>query len=59
VARARLRRARARLTRWRGLLALVGFALSLLLVTPFIVPGLLAGHSALAVSVIGSLAVSS
>jgi uncharacterized membrane protein len=45
------------LTRWRGLLALAGFALSLLLVTQFIVPGILAGSPALLVSLVGSLAV--
>jgi uncharacterized membrane protein len=45
------------LTRRRGLLALVGFALSLGLVTQFIVPGILAGSPALLVSLVGSLAV--
>jgi uncharacterized membrane protein len=45
------------LTRWRGLLALAGFALSLLLVTQFIVPAILAGSPALLVSLVGSLAV--
>jgi uncharacterized membrane protein len=45
------------LTRWRGLLALCGFALSLALVTQFIVPGILAGSPALLVSLVGSLAV--
>jgi uncharacterized membrane protein len=45
------------LTRLRGLLALVGFALSLALVTQFIVPGILAGSTAVLVSLVGSLAV--
>ena len=45
------------LTRWRGLLALVGFALSLLLVTKFMVPAILAGSSGLLVALVGSLAV--
>jgi uncharacterized membrane protein len=45
------------LARWRGVLALVGFALSLLLVTKFLVPAILAGSSPLLVAVVGSLAV--
>jgi uncharacterized membrane protein len=45
------------LARWRGLLALVGFAASLLLVTRFLVPAILAGSSPPAVALIGSLAV--
>jgi uncharacterized membrane protein len=45
------------LTRWRGVLALVGFALSLGLVTQFIVPAILAGSPAVLVSLVGSLAV--
>jgi uncharacterized membrane protein len=45
------------LTRWRGLLALVGFGLSLLLVTRFVVPAILAGSPALPVALVGSLAV--
>jgi uncharacterized membrane protein len=45
------------LTRWRGLLALAGFALSLALVTKFIVPAILAGSPAVLVSLVGSLAV--
>jgi uncharacterized membrane protein len=45
------------LTRWRGLLALAGFALSLLLVTKFMVPAILAGSSGLLVALVGSLAV--
>jgi uncharacterized membrane protein len=45
------------LARWRGLLALVGVVLSLLLVTKFIVPAILAGSSPLLVSLVGSLAV--
>jgi uncharacterized membrane protein len=43
--------------RWRGLLSLVGFALSLLLVTKFLVPAILAGSSPLLVALVGSLAV--
>jgi uncharacterized membrane protein len=45
------------LTRWRGVLALAGFALSLGLVTTFIVPAILAGSPAVLVSLVGSLAV--
>jgi uncharacterized membrane protein len=45
------------LARWRGLLALAGFALSLLLVTKFLIPAILAGSSPLLVAVVGSLAV--
>ncbi|HEY2603334.1 MAG TPA: YibE/F family protein [Thermoleophilaceae bacterium] len=45
------------LARWRGTLALVGVVLSLLLVTKFIVPAILAGSSPLLVSLVGSLAV--
>src|SRR4051794_38256545 len=45
------------LARWRGVLALVGFALSLLLVTKFLIPAILAGSSPLLVAVVGSLAV--
>jgi uncharacterized membrane protein len=45
------------LGRWRGLLALVGVLLSLLLVTKFIVPAILDGSSPLLVSLVGSLAV--
>jgi hypothetical protein len=45
------------ITRWRGLLALAGFALSLLLVTKFMVPAILAGSSGLLVAIVGSLAV--
>jgi uncharacterized membrane protein len=43
--------------RWRGVLSLVGFALSLLLVTRFLVPAILAGASPLLVALVGSLAV--
>jgi uncharacterized membrane protein len=42
---------------WRGALALVGVALSLLVVTKFVVPGILAGTAPLLVAVVGSLAV--
>jgi uncharacterized membrane protein len=45
------------LARWRGLLALVGFALSLLLVTRFLVPAILDGSPPLLVALVGSLAV--
>lgn len=45
------------LARWRGLLALTGVVLSLLLVIKFIVPAILAGSSPLLVSLVGSLAV--
>jgi len=45
------------LARWRGVLALVGFALSLLLVTRFLVPAILAGSPPLLVALVGSLAV--
>ncbi|MDX6636630.1 MAG: hypothetical protein QOJ01_141 [Solirubrobacterales bacterium] len=44
------------LARWRGLLALVGFAASLLIVIRFLIPGILAGTSPLEVSLIGALA---
>jgi uncharacterized membrane protein len=43
--------------RWRGLLAVVGVALSLLLLTSFLVPAILAGRPALLVALVGSLAV--
>src|SRR4051812_12195535 len=42
---------------WRGALALLGVALSLLVLTKFVVPAILAGESALAVALFGSLAV--
>lgn len=45
------------LARWRGLLAILGVGLSLLIVTKFIVPALLAGSSPLFVSLVGALAV--
>jgi uncharacterized membrane protein len=45
------------LTRWRGVLALAGFTLSLLLVTRFIVPAIAAGSSPVLVALVGSLAV--
>ncbi|WP_028059916.1 YibE/F family protein [Candidatus Solirubrobacter pratensis] len=44
-------------TRLRGLLALGGLALSLLLVTKFVVPAILAGSPGLLVALVGSLAV--
>jgi uncharacterized membrane protein len=43
--------------RWRGVLSLAGFALSLLLVTKFLVPAILEGSSPLLVALVGSLAV--
>jgi len=45
------------MTRWRGVLALAGFGLSLLLVTRFVVPAIAQGSSPLLVAVVGSLAV--
>jgi len=45
------------LARWRGLLAVVGVAVSLLLVTKFIVPAILEGSSPALVSLVGALAV--
>jgi uncharacterized membrane protein len=45
------------LARWRGALALAGFALSLLLVIKFLVPAMLAGSPPLLVAVVGALAV--
>jgi uncharacterized membrane protein len=45
------------MARWRGVLALAGFGLSLLLVTRFIVPAIAQGSSPLLVAVVGSLAV--
>jgi uncharacterized membrane protein len=45
------------LARWRGVLALVGFAASLLLVVKFLVPAILAGSPPLLVAVVGAMAV--
>jgi uncharacterized membrane protein len=45
------------LARWRGVLALVGFAASLLLIVKFLVPAILAGSPPLLVALIGALAV--
>jgi uncharacterized membrane protein len=45
------------ITRVRGVLAIAGLGLSLLLVTRFLVPALLEGRPALLVAVVGSLAV--
>jgi uncharacterized membrane protein len=45
------------LARWRGALALVGFALGLLVVVKFIVPAISAGSPPMLVAVVGSLAV--
>jgi uncharacterized membrane protein len=43
--------------RWRGFLSLLGLGLSLLIVLFFIVPAILRGESALAVAIVGSLAI--
>jgi len=43
--------------RWRGLRALVGLALSLMIVVEFVVPAILDGGSAVGVALVGSLAV--
>lgn len=45
------------LGRWQGLRSLLGLGLSLLVVTRFVVPGLLTGHSPAAVALVGGLAV--
>ncbi|HEY4277183.1 MAG TPA: YibE/F family protein [Conexibacter sp.] len=45
------------LARWRGLLALAGFAISLLLVTTFVVPAVSNGSSGFGVALIGAFAV--
>jgi uncharacterized membrane protein len=45
------------LARWRGLLALAGFALSLALITFFLVPSMLDGNDPVLVALVGSLAV--
>jgi uncharacterized membrane protein len=45
------------LTRWRGVLALAGFGLSLLLVVRFIVPAIAQGSSPVLVALVGSFAV--
>lgn len=45
------------LARWRGLLALAGFALSLGLITSFLVPSMLDGNDPVLVALVGSLAV--
>jgi uncharacterized membrane protein len=45
------------LARWRGLLALVGLGLSLLLVVKFLIPAILAGSSPFWVSLISALSV--
>jgi uncharacterized membrane protein len=42
---------------WRGALALLGVGLSLLVLVKFVVPAILGGESALAVALVGSLAV--
>jgi uncharacterized membrane protein len=43
--------------RWRGLRALVGLALSLLIIVKFVVPAILDGGSAVGVALVGALAV--
>jgi uncharacterized membrane protein len=45
------------LVRWRGLLAILGLALSLLLVTRFVLPAILDGRPPLLVALVGALAV--
>ena len=45
------------LARWRGVFALLGFALSLLLVMKFLIPAILAGSPPMLVAVVGALAV--
>lgn len=45
------------MARWRGLLAIAGFVLSLALVVQFVVPAILAGEPALPVALVGALAV--
>jgi uncharacterized membrane protein len=45
------------LTRWRGALALGGFALSLWLVVRFVVPAIADGHSGFLVALVGAFAV--
>jgi uncharacterized membrane protein len=45
------------LLRWRGLLALAGVGLSVLLLVTFVVPAILTGESAVLVALVGSLAV--
>lgn len=45
------------LSRWRGLAALVGLALSILILTRFVLPAILEGSSPLAVSIVGAAAI--
>ncbi|MBB4662761.1 YibE/F family protein [Conexibacter arvalis] len=45
------------MARWRGLLAIAGFVLSLALVVRFVVPAILDGRPALLVALVGALAV--
>lgn len=42
------------LGRWRGVMALVGFGLTLLVLVRFVIPSILAGNSPLAVAIAGS-----
>jgi uncharacterized membrane protein len=45
------------LGRWHGVGALVGLALSLIVILRFVLPGILAGHSAVVVAVVGAGAI--
>jgi uncharacterized membrane protein len=45
------------LGRWHGVGALVGLALSLIVILRFVLPGILAGHSAVVVAVVGAAAI--
>ena len=44
-------------SRWRGLTALIGLAMSILILTNFMLPAILAGESPIAVALVGSAAV--
>jgi len=45
------------LGRWRGLRSLLGLAVSLLIVAKFVVPAILSGRNAVAVAIVGAIAV--
>lgn len=45
------------LSRWRGVMALVGLAISLAILVQFVLPGILAGRSPLAVAIVGGAAI--
>jgi len=45
------------LGRWRGLRSLVGLAISLVVVAKFVVPAILSGRDAVAVAIVGALAI--